>query len=143
MRIRCIKNDSNGNLWVCTHGETGLVCYEPDSDTYTIYNTASGLDSTKVRTVLELSDGSMAAATANGLYIIDKGEVTAHYGQENGISTTEILCVAQADNGELYLGSDGDGIYIINGSKVRRLGFDDGLTSGVIMQIKRDERTAP
>ncbi|MBP0954803.1 MAG: HD domain-containing protein [Oscillospiraceae bacterium] len=141
VRIRCIKNDSKGNLWVCTHGETGLVCYEPDSDTYTIYNTASGLDSSKVRTVLELSDGSMAAATANGLYIIDKGEVTAHYGHENGISTTEILCVAQADSGELYLGSDGDGIYIISGSKVRRLGFDDGLTSGVVMQIKRDEST--
>ena len=141
VRIRCIKNDSEGNLWLCTHGDMGLVKYVPDTGSIICCNEQRGLDATKVRTVLELSDGRMAAATGNGLYILKDCRITEHYGHENGISTTEILCVAEdKKKGCLYLGSDGAGIYVTEGSRVRSIGFDDGLTSGVILQIKYDER---
>ncbi|MBR4223997.1 MAG: HD domain-containing protein, partial [Oscillospiraceae bacterium] len=140
VRIRCIKADRRGDLWLCTHGDYGLVRYDPTTGEITCIDEQHGLDAGKVRTVLELSDGRMAAATGNGLYIVDGDKVTEHYGHENGISTTEILCVAEAPNGTLYLGSDGAGIYAVDGNRVRVLGFDDGLTSGVVMQIKYDER---
>ena len=139
VRIRSIKADSRGDLWLCTHGDHGLVKYEPDTGHITYINNEHGLDAGKIRDVIELSDGRMAAATGNGLYIIDNGTVSAHYGHENGVSTTEILCIAE-DNGRLYLGSDGAGIYVIDGNRVSTLGFDDGLTSGVILQIKRDDK---
>ena len=138
IRIRCIKKDSKGNLWLCTHGEYGLVCYQADGTILT-YNESNGLDAGRVRAVMERKDGSMAAATGNGLYIVENGTVTKHYGQDNGISTTEILSVEEGEDGKLYLGSDGDGIYVIDGNKVSRIGHEDGLTSGVVMRIKWDE----
>ena len=137
-RIRCIKNDRNGNVWICTQGEKGLICYNPDTEETAVYNSENGIETKRVRTVLECSDGSMAAATSNGLFIIKDGVVAEHYGQDNGISTEEILTVEEGPDGKLYLGSDGDGIYVIDDNKVSRISYEDGLTSGVVMRIKYD-----
>lgn len=138
IRIRCVKSDSDGNIWLCTHGDYGLVCYKKDG-TIESYNESNGLTAGRVRAVMQRTDGSMAAATGNGLFIIKDGKVTAKYDHDNGISTTEILSVEEDKDGRLYLGSDGDGIYVIDGSSVSRLGLEDGLTSGVVMRIKRDD----
>ena len=138
VRIRCIKKDSNNNLWFCTHGDTGLVCLKNNGE-ITSLNHTNGLDAEKTRSCIECSDGSIAVSTANGLFIVDNDKVTAHYGHDEGINNTEILSVCEGPDGKLYLGSDGEGIYVIDGNKVSRLSFDDGLTSGVIMQIKWDE----
>ena len=139
VRIRCIKNDDMGRLWLCTHGDTGLVCYDPKDSSITSFNESNGLNANRVRTVLPRSDGSVAAATGNGVFIVDDGKITAHYGQENGIAVPEILTVEEDENGVLYLGSDGDGIYVVDGNRVSRMGVDDGLTSEVILRIKRDD----
>ncbi|MCR4690767.1 MAG: HD domain-containing protein [Lachnospiraceae bacterium] len=137
VRIRCIYKDAAGNLWLCTHGDTGLVEYTTDSQVI-IYNKECGLDAEKVRDVIQLSDGRMAAATGDGLYILENGEVTEHYSHSSGISNTEILCVTQAQDGRILMGSDGDGIYVLDKKKISRISFDDGLTSGVVMRIKYD-----
>ncbi len=139
VRIRCIKSDDMGRLWLCTHGDTGLVCYDPKDSSITSFNESNGLEANRVRTVLPRSDGSVAAATGNGVFIVDGGKITAHYGQENGIAVPEILTVEEDENGVLYLGSDGDGIYVVDGNRVSRMGVDDGLTSEVILRIKRDD----
>ena len=139
VRIRCVKNDDMGRLWLCTHGDTGLVCYDPKDSSITSFNESNGLEANRVRTVLPRSDGSVAAATGNGVFIVDGGKITAHYGQENGIAVPEILTVEEDENGVLYLGSDGDGIYVVDGNRVSRMGVDDGLTSEVILRIKRDD----
>ena len=138
VRIRCIKKDSKDNVWLCTHGDTGLVCYNPSTGDITCYNSENGIDAGRVRACTELSDGSIAAATGNGVFIVRGGEVVDHYGQDKGISNTEILSVEEGPDGRLYMGSDGDGIYVYDGSMVSRLGLEDGLTSEVIMRIKWD-----
>ena len=71
--------------------------------------------------------------------MIDNGEVTEIYDKKWGLSNTEVLSITQAKNGEMIIGSDGKGIYIINGHNVRNLGRKDGLTSEVVMRIKRDD----
>ncbi len=138
IRIRSIKLDSNNNLWFSTHGQYGLVCYSPD-ETITCYNEENGIDAPKVRTSTELSDGSIAVATGNGVFFVKDGKVSEHLGQENGINNTEILSLEQGPDGKLYMGSDGDGIYVYDGKMVSRLGLEDGLTSEVVMRIKWDK----
>ena len=141
IRIRCVKKDSKGNLWFCTHGDNGLVRYNPKTKKIMCFNEENGLDANRVRTVLERQDGSIAAATAgNGVFIINGDEVTRHYGQDSGIRTTDILSLEEDLSGRLYLGSDGDGIYVIDSNKVSRIGYEDGLTSEVVMRIKWDEK---
>ncbi len=139
VRIRCIRNDDTGRIWLCTHGDTGLTCYDPADGHITIYNEENGIDSNRIRDAIVLRDNTIAAATGNGLFLVSDEKVTQHYGQESGLSVTEILTVEEDPDGKLYLGSDGDGIYVIDDDHISKLGVDDGLTSEVILRIKWDE----
>lgn len=137
VRIRCIKEDSKGMLWLCTYSDNGLVCYHGDK-TYTSYQEKDGLKSNRVRGMTELSDGTIAVATNGGVNLIKDGKITDAYDEKDGIINTEILTICEGDDGELLLGSDGGGIYILKKGKITRLGIDDGLKSEIILRIKKD-----
>lgn len=137
IRIRCIKEDSDGNLWLCSYSDYGLICYYQDG-TYRCFNKDNGLRSNRVRTMTELSDGTIAVATSGGVNLIQDGKITATYDEGDGINNTEILCICEGENGEIYIGSDGDGLYILDGEHVTNIGLDEGLKSEVILRIKKD-----
>ena len=140
VRIRSIKADSAGNLWLCTYtGGYGLICYHGDG-TYQIFNEASGMVSSRIRTMTELSDGTIAVAASGGINLIKDGDVIATYNEQDGIINTEILSIVEGDNGSIYFGSDGGGLYILKDGELRCLGLDDGLKSQVIMQIHKDTK---
>ena len=134
VRIRSILPDSRGRVWISTWRRHGLLCY--DRGEITAFTSEDGLFSDQVRTVLELEDGSVAVANRGGLSIIRDGQVAEGYGIRNGI-TTEILTIAEGDMHELLLGSDGDGIYILSPDGVQRIGTEEGLSSDVILRIRR------
>ena len=138
-RIRCISEDSKGNLWLSTFTkDLGLVCYSSDGK-ITNFTVDSGLPSNEVRCALEASDGSIMVGTNGGLAVIKGGSVSKMVGADSGVKNTVFLTVAEGDKGEIYVGTDGDGIYVINGSDIKVIGRDDGLTSDVVMRIKKDE----
>ena len=140
VRIRSIKADSSGNLWLCTYSantDYGLICYYGDGN-YQIFNEESGMVSSKIRTMTELSDGTIAVASSGGVNLIKDGRVTETYDENDGISNTEILSISEGDNGSIYFGSDGGGLYIIKNGNLECLGLDDGLKSQVIMQLHKD-----
>ena len=140
VRIPSIKADSAGNLWVCTYtnsADYGLICYHGDG-TYQIFNEASGLVSNKIRTVTELSDGTIAVAASGGVNLIKDGKVIRTYNEKDGVINTEISCIVEGDNGSIYFGSDGGGLYIARNASLRCLSLDDGLKSQVIMQLHHD-----
>ncbi|MGI6264507.1 MAG: HD domain-containing phosphohydrolase [Acutalibacteraceae bacterium] len=138
VRIRCIRQDAAGRVWLCTYSDNALVCYDVKTDAITRFDTEKGMTANRVRTVMELADGTMAVATNAGLNLIRDGRVAATYGTRQGISNLEILCLEQAADGRLYLGSDGDGIYVVDGQKVSRIGQEDGLPSEVILRMVKD-----
>ena len=141
VRIRSIKEDSQGRLWLCTYSSTadyGLICYYGDG-TYKTFNEKSGMVSSKIRTVTELSDGTIAVACSGGVNLIRNDAVVAAYDASCGITNTEILSIAEGENGSIYFGSDGGGLYIIEeNEQIRWLGMDDGLKSEIILQLHKD-----
>ncbi len=140
IRIRCIKKDSKDELWISTYSDYGLINCHPDGS-FDFYNAEKDLLTTKVRSTEELSDGSIAVATSAGVSIVRYGTIVERYGRERGINNTEILSVCEGKDGTLYLGSDGDGIYKVNGSRLSRIGVDNGLKSEVILRIKKQPGT--
>lgn len=138
IRIRCITEDSRGMLWMCTYSDYGLICYNPRSLSYTVFNESNGLASNRVRMAKELDDGTLAVATNAGVSEIKNGKVIARYDNAAGVSNLEILCIEQANDGTIYLASDGDGIYKVTGeNSVTKLGLDDGLKSEVVLRLKQ------
>lgn len=138
-RIRCIRQDSKGNLWLCTYSDLGLICYHKDG-TYNTFTEKDGLPSNRVRTIKELSDGNMLISCSGGVFIMQNEKIIHHYDNTNGITNTEILCMEEGENGVLYLGSDGDGLYKIDGNGSSRFGLEDHLSSEVILRIKKDTK---
>ncbi|MCM1143285.1 MAG: HD domain-containing protein [Blautia sp.] len=139
VRVRCIKEDSDGNLWLCTYSENGLVCYHGDG-TYTIYNEENGLGSNRVRVVTQMSDGTIVVSTSGGINLIRDGSIISAYDEEDAILNTEILTLCEGEDGSLYMGSDGDGIYVLKDETISRLGLEDGLKSEIVLRIKKDTK---
>ena len=136
VRIRCIRKDSRGDLWICTYGK-GLVKVKPDGTT-TTYDSSSGSFGDRSRTVMEMSDGTVVAAGDTGIAFLDDTGIqnTLTYG--DNFSNAMILSLLEMDDGALLAGTDGDGIVVIrNGQPVRILTRYDGLTSGVILRMTK------
>ena len=138
IRIRSVIRDSQNRLWISTFRGIGLVCY--DYDHVTVYNQADGLFSDHIRVVHETDDGEYLVVNSGGVSVIRDGQVVRSYGRADGIINQESLCVTSARNGDILLGSNGDGIYVINDQGVRLLDTDDGLDSGTVMRIRRDDK---
>ncbi len=136
-RIRSIIRDSKNRLWFCSYSSKGLVCY--DNGVITRFDSGNGLPSNKARTAYERKDGVMMVACSGGLVLIENGKITHLYNEDSGLNNMEVLSVTEAENGDMIIGSDGNGIYIIKDHKVTNLGKKDGLSSEVVMRVKKDK----
>ncbi|MCR5415167.1 MAG: response regulator [Pseudobutyrivibrio sp.] len=140
IRIRCISKDLEGNLWISTYtGDKGLICYTKDEQIIS-YNEANGFISNGCRCTTIASDGSVLAATNGGFAVIKDGQVTKTISKDTGVTNDVFLTVEEGDNGDYYLGTDGDGIYIVHGDEIIKKGREDGLKSDVILRIKKDPK---
>ena len=134
-RVRSFTADSSGRIWVAaTSYDAAVACFDPSNDTIITFNDENGLINTQARTLLELSDGSMAVGTQGGVSIIKDGKVVRSYGSDK-LGITTVLSLLETKDGSLLVGSDGGGIYEINGDTVTNHSFDEGLAEGVVLRI--------
>ena len=135
-KVRSIVRDSRNRLWISTFGDQCLVRF--DNGKVKKFLPEDGIPSQRVRTVFECADGTMLAACTGGVAVIKDDKVEEVFGESSGITNTEMLTVVEADNGDIIVGTDGDGIYILTGTTTLHLGTDSGLHSDVVMRIKKD-----
>ena len=135
-RIRSIDVDSKGTIWFSTFGDHGLVGYK--NGRIRKIRSSEGLPSNRVRNVFERPDGSLLVSCTGGLAVVEGNEVTRVYGEKEGITNDEILSSSVMDNGDIVVGTDGGGIFVINGSGVKCINVDSGLSSDVVMRVKKD-----
>lgn len=135
VRVRHVMCDREGRLWCAAYSADSVVCYDPRTDSIHSFSQDDGLHSTRARVSLELSDGSVAVGTQDGVAIIRDGVVTQTYGKAEGIETLAILCLTEAADGTLLAGSDGGGIYAIRDGSVTNHSFSEGLSEGVVLRI--------
>ena len=134
LRIRCLMQDSKNRMWVCTYTK-GLYCmnkagkieaFETDTEQ-------------QFRVLLELSDGTIAAAGKKGITFLKNGDVTKRLTKANGLENQVVLTLSELSDGTLIAGTDGGGIAIIQQqSIVKLLRRQDGLTSNVILRTVND-----
>ena len=139
IRVRCISRDDEDNLWISTFtGDLGLLRYTPDGE-ITNYTEADGMVDNRIRCTTQTDDGSILVGSNGGLNVIKDGEIVRSVGESAEIVNTYFLTIEEGENGDIYAGTDGDGIYVIGDDSVRKIGLEEGLTSEVILRIKKDE----
>lgn len=136
-RIRCLTNDSFSRLWICSYGN-GLLSVDRSGNIRSYSNDESPIGN-RVRTCCELTDGSIAATSSNGIFFIKNGTISGHIPYSDSFGYAQVLCLMQTADGTLYAGTDGNGIAVIkNGALDSFITTDDGLTSGVVLRMVCD-----
>ena len=137
VRIRSIMRDSRNRIWISTYSDYGLICYE--LGIVTCYTKADGMPSNRIRCVKETSAGYYWVACTGGVVIMDnENNIRKIYKEDDGIYNTEILTLEEAANGDLIIGTDGGGIFILGASAMKTINTSNGLTSDVVMRVKKD-----
>ena len=111
-RIRSLLADKEGALWIATYKQHGLMRYQDGN--WQNWTMANGLPTEKIRTLLQRRNGDIVAGTGNGIVIMRGGSPVRILGAADGITNGVILCLAEDEQGNLYGGSDGGGIYKID-----------------------------
>ncbi len=138
VRIRCIIVDDDENVWLASYSDFALVCYNTKDGTITEYSSAAGLVGDKARVVAQMSDGRIVLGTQSGVSVLVDGVITENYDYNSGMSNPSVLCFGEGENGEILVGSDGDGIYEIKDGKVTNHGFSCGLGEGVVLRMLKN-----
>ncbi|MBE5944655.1 MAG: response regulator [Lachnospiraceae bacterium] len=140
--IKYIMEDKSGNLWISTYRKYGVVKVD-NTGVISYIGRGSGLPSLVINCTLLLSDGNIAVATEEGVGIIGKdGTVIATYEDSQDITYGNVICLYQDDDGTLFFGTDGGGIFAVEpGSEQEVINYttDDGLNSNVITSMEKGE----
>lgn len=138
-RIQCLIKDSKNNLWICTYMEYGVIRYNDVTKEIVYFNKKDkGLVNDKTNFVAEISDGRMIVGTDMGVSIIKDEEVVESYSNKDGMQNSYMLSFAEDADNNLYIGSDGGGIYKITDEGIDRF-VDEEIYSGVIYSMCYDE----
>jgi len=137
-RVRCIENGTDGDRWLGMFtNDLGLIRVSKGGK-ITSFTKENGMPSNEIRCVSLMQNGSIMVGTNNGLAVIS-GERVIRTVTADDVLNAVFLDLEEGKNGEIYVGTDGDGIYVVDGNNISRFGRADGLTSDVVMRIKYDE----
>ncbi len=135
IRVRHIIADSKGRVWTASYSDTPVLMYDSKSGEVVSYSSKDGLAGDRARTLLELKDGTVAVGMQNGVSFIDDGKVESF----TDLEYPAILSLLETEDGSVFAGSDGGGIYEIkDGGEVVSHSFSEGLSEGVVLRMLSD-----
>lgn len=135
-RIRCLMVDSANRLWLCSYAKNGLISCDSMGNIRVYSEEDNPVDCGRIRCITEMRDGTIVVGTAEGISFIENGEVTGKLTAEDGLTNLQILSIAEGEDGLLYAGSDGGGLYVISDKKlIKCYTTKDGLSSDVILRV--------
>lgn len=138
-RVRCIVNGTDDDMWIGVFsGGLGLVHFTKNGEIVQ-YTTEKGMPDNEIRCITVCEDGRILAGTSGGLAILKDNWIVRTIVGGDSVKNPVFLTAEEGDDGAIFIGTDGDGIYQIKGYNFRRIGREEGLTSDVVLRIKKDK----
>jgi len=131
LSVSQIKMASGGKMVITTFGN-GIFFIEGDS--IQNYTSNDGLNSDFIRCFEELSSGQYWFASKVGLAKFEDGEIDT-YDETNGLSYANIKSLGQDRDGNLWIGTDGQGLLRSAGEVFQTYSVQSGLNSDLVMSI--------
>jgi signal transduction histidine kinase len=129
-RVRDLKIDRNGNVWVGTSG--GLSRLEGDRFVTTPFDGSLDLD---VRCFLEDREANLWVGTNNGLIRFRDDRFTM-YGRTEGLPSDQPIAVHQDRRGTIWVGYHNSGLVEFRAQGYRVYTTQDGLGSNEVFTIR-------
>ncbi len=132
--VSALFEDYEGNIWAGTRGG-GISKFT--SGEITTYTTNEGLSHNNVYSVYADSEANLWICTSRGLNLFNKNKFSNSFGRI-GLDYNIILSVTRRRNGEVWVGTDGAGIYREVKGRFVHYTTEEGLVSNTIWAIYED-----
>ncbi len=155
----CSVQDKAGNIWVATYGGGVNILIRQKDGSYKILNKDNGLNKyprdgyQKIRTLALDHDGNVWAGTTDGLLIMSlqgqkfvAQEVVSSKNTRYVLGSNDIVCLACARDGSMWIGTNGGGLCHVVGReddgswKFEDFNVHDGLPSEEILSMTFDSQ---
>lgn len=139
VRVRHIETTSEGDILVSCYSSPSQILYTKDG--IKNWTTDNGLAGNKTRVAIETRNHDIYVGTTTGLSVIhEDGSITNHTNATD-MECEYVMCIYQDSKGDIWVGTDGGGIYILrNGEIISKLTSDDGMAGNVIFKITQDKK---
>ena len=137
-RIRHIALTPENDLLVNCYTKPAQVKYSKGK----IYSwtTDEGLTGDKTRVSLQTKNGDLWSGTTTGLSLIKPDGTIKNYTSAQGFDCEYIMCLFEDKAGQLWVGTDGGGIYIIRNYQIlKKFTTSNGLAGNVVFKIMEDK----
>ncbi len=132
--VSALYEDYEGNIWA---GMRGGGISKFTNGEITTFTSKEGLSHNNVYSVYADSEDNLWICTSKGLNLFKKNKFSNSF-KDIGLDYNIILSVTKRRNGEIWVGTDGDGIFrMVNGRFVHYT-TEDGLASNTIWAIYED-----
>lgn len=137
IRIRHVGIGRNGEILVNCYSKPGMIVYK--DGVIKNWTTDEGLPGNKTRVSIDTIEGDIYVGTTTGLAVINPEGQVYKFTVEDGFDCEYIMWLYQDEKGIVWIGTDGDGIYLMKDRKIfRKLNTNNGLAGNVIFKISQD-----
>lgn len=135
--VNMFADERASNVWVATRG-SGVLQFNRTGERLHRFDDTNGYLSNDARHFHEDSYGHIWISSRYGTARWD-GNSFLNLTGENGLPTEQINCVTQDYEGNIWMGTQGKGLLLFNGTDVVSYTVDEGLTSNLVMNISADQ----
>lgn len=134
-RVRHIGMTADNELLISCYAATSQILVTPD-DKITCWTVDDGLVGLKCRVAIKTTTGDFYVGTTQGLSIIDSNGKITNIQRANGFENEFIMALYEDSLGQIWVGTDGGGIYVLKDRQiVKHYTSNDGLAGNVIFKI--------
>ncbi len=138
--IYAIYEDSEGNIWIgCFNG-----LYRFDGKSYHRFSIEDGLAYNDTRTIFEDSKGNLWVGSSSGLSVL-RGDEIRKISLLDGVDVSKsnpepyIRAIHEDENGTMWFGSYGSGIFRLKDGELSNIRAEDGLFDNIVSHLREDE----
>ena len=136
--IRDLYVDSDDHLWIATYKIYGVIKVSRNWQYKSYSRGESSLISNAVNCITEIKPGTVAVGTENGISVIEGDDVVKSISRLDGLDTPDIISLYADETGELYAGSNGAGVFIVDTDyTVGKMKLDDTQKMSVVSSMVR------
>ncbi len=135
-RIRHVGMTSDGELLISSYSDISQVCVT-SNDKITVWTMKDGLAGLKCRVSIKTTDGKYYVGTTQGLSIVEKDGSIHSLTRKEGFENEFIMSLYEDKKGQVWVGTDGGGIYILKDEQIiKHYNSENGLAGNVIFKTE-------
>ena len=130
--VNVVEGDREGVVWIGT--SLGVASVENGR-----FSNQFRLPERNVRVILNAGDGRLWAGTDRGLYDLKSGDFVA-VETDPRLQKADITSLYAQPDGTLWIGTNGDGLFVLDRRSVGHITTENGLEDNFIFSIRRDQQ---